>query len=830
MIKWIISVLIILLAAATCAQAQLAPSPEATMDAKPEMIASNATGSSIPEAKPPETVGIDPAGFPKVKVSAFIDSFCALDGGLSREDFRLRENGTDVAVDGFCFSGNASGQKLDLAIVFDDTDSMAGKIRDLQLKVKDLTEKINSSRLDARYCLVTFKGEANVRTNWTTDAESFKREVGKLYGSGGNNRMPEYALGGIEEALSFGFRQDAQKVLMIVTDEPSHQKGDGSSNSTFSMEDVRRDILGSGAMLIAVSPNFSDPKVDPNVPSQDLPRYADMRELAEETGGIWIDLNSDDFSAILEWLKGLLTGAYVLEYTSPDPSPGEVRDVSVHVNVPGCAEVNASSFYTTPGSPTSPEEKNEMPEIISLSSDKTSPQESGALIIWEANATDPDGDEVLYRFLLDGKPVASWTKEGRWLWNSSEADLGPHIIEVQARDGKHGQDEPDDFIKAEFNITKPESKASAAKASSWNRIFGGQEEDRGYFASQTSDEGYILTGYITSYGAGDVDLWLIKAYSNGSKVWDRTFGGPGRDRGESVQQTNDGGYIIAGHTNTTGAGGRDVWLIKTDSNGSMLWNRTFGGPDEDWGYCVQETRDGGYIVAGDTYSFGAGDRDVWLIKTNSNGSKEWDRTFGWPGYDGGISAQQTTDGGYIIAGRTNSSGRGDDVWLIKTDSNGDRLWDEIFGGPNDDWGYCVQETSDGGYIVAGDTESYGSGGKDVWLIKTDSSGNKEWDKTFGGPSWDWGVSVLETDAGEYLAAGSTYSYGAGNVDLLLIKVDRDGDEIWERTLGGPDEDWGCSVEQTVDGGYVVAGSTRSYSARGLDAWLIKADGNGSLSQ
>ena len=387
----------------------------------------------------------------------------------------------------------------------------------------------------------------------------------------------------------------------------------------------------------------------------------------------------------------------------------------------------------------------------------------------------------------------------------------------------------------------PAGKVAAVSAETapeveWDKTFGGSGGDYAYSAQQTSDKGYIIAGYTGSFGFGagnlSYDLWLIKTDLNGNELWNKTFGGPDRhDVAHSVQQTSDEGYIIAGVTKSFGAGSHDFWLIKTDSNGNKEWDKTFGGPRSDSAHSVQQTSDRGYIVAGQTQSFGAGNYDFWLIKTDSNGNKEWDKTFGGSNNDNARSVQQTSDGGYIVDGYTESFGAGkSDFWLIKTDSNGNKEWDKTFGGSSYDWACSVQQTFDEGYIVAGSTKSFGAGGDDFhdfWLIKTDSNGNKEWDKTFGGSSYDRAYSVQQTFDRGYIVAGETSPSRAEDYDFWLIKTDSNGNKEWDKTLGGSNYDSARSVQQTSDGGYIVAGITHSFGAGygNADFWLIKLKGD-----
>ena len=357
--------------------------------------------------------------------------------------------------------------------------------------------------------------------------------------------------------------------------------------------------------------------------------------------------------------------------------------------------------------------------------------------------------------------------------------------------------------------------------------FGGTNNDGGYYVQQTTDLGYIITGYTESFGNGNEDVYLIKTNVNGVKQWEQTFGGADDEKGRCVQQTNDGGYIICGSTKSFGEGYSDVYLIKTNENGIEQWTKTFGGTAYDWGLSVQQTSDSGYILIAYTESFGSGNGDSYLIKTDENGIEQWTKIIGGSNYDYGNSVEQTTDGGYIITGETESfgSGGGSDVFLTKTDESGIENWTKTFGGNEDEEGFCVQQTFDGGYIICGG--KYPDGNEEIYLIKTDENGNQEWIKTFGGIYDDYSHSVQQTDDEGYILLGYTNSFGIGNTDVYLIKTDENGIEQWSKTFGGAGIDEGRrSVQQTLDGGYILIGVTESFGNGNEDIYLIKTDGNG----
>ena len=306
------------------------------------------------------------------------------------------------------------------------------------------------------------------------------------------------------------------------------------------------------------------------------------------------------------------------------------------------------------------------------------------------------------------------------------------------------------------------------------RTYGGISSEGAYSIIQTSDGGYAITGYGNSFGAGYYDFLILKLSSTGAVDWARTFGGAGGDGAYSIIQTSDGGYAVTGYTYSFGAGSTDLLFVKFSSGGTPLWSRAFGGTSSDYAWPITQTSDGGYAIAGGTTSFGAGGCDFLVLKLTSTGILQWVRTFGGVNDDYAYSMTQTTDGGYTIAGRTDSFGAGGwDFLVLNLDSSGNLTWARTFGGTDWDYGYSIAQTLDGGYAVAGWTASFTVGSSDFLILKLSSTGDLEWAKTFGELHPEYSNSITQNTDGGYAVAG-VQNFGVGSEDFLVLKLGPDG--------------------------------------------------------
>jgi hypothetical protein len=405
----------------------------------------------------------------------------------------------------------------------------------------------------------------------------------------------------------------------------------------------------------------------------------------------------------------------------------------------------------------------------------------------------------------------------------------------------------------------------------WQKCLGGGDNDNGQCVIQTQDGGYIVAGSTFSMD-GDVtgqhfyslsDCWIIKLNSIGSIEWQKCLGGTGDDGASSIAKTSDGGYVIAGGTKSNNGdvsgnhGGYDYWIVKLSDNGSIQWQKCLGGTSDDYASSIQQTSDGGYVVTGKTLSnngdvSGAhGMSDWWIVKLDAGGNLQWQKCLGGTGNDESYSIQHTTDGGYIAAGFS-CSDNGDvsgqhgsapyvDYWVVKLDILGNIEWQKCLGGTNVDVASSAKQTSDGGYIVAGYTQSNDGdvagnhGMNDYWVVKLDPNGTIQWQKCFGGTSSEVAYCIEQTSDGGFLIAGDTGSndgYVSGNhgqADYWIIKLDKYGEIEWQKCMGGRFVEWGFSIQQTDDRGYIIVGFSDSYDNSGdvsghhgyTDCWVVK---------
>jgi hypothetical protein len=358
----------------------------------------------------------------------------------------------------------------------------------------------------------------------------------------------------------------------------------------------------------------------------------------------------------------------------------------------------------------------------------------------------------------------------------------------------------------------------------WNQTYGTTKWDDCSAMELSPDGGYLFAGTTNANGYDDGgDCWLVKTDADGDLLWEKTYGGAASDTGTDLCCTSDGGYAIIGYTRSYGAGGADMYLIKTDANGVEQWNRTFGGSQDDLGLGIQQCADDGFILAGLTLSYGS--REAWLVKTDMTGALQWEQQFCGTRPPGGyfMTVLRTAQEEYVAAGR-NYLGQTSDLIVVKTTQDGTVLWEKLLGDSNcKDSALGIAATSDGSYIITGQVEHQGTE-HDILLMKINSDGEELWTRNFNETIFfDTGLSVKETDDGGFLIAGEIGTNLGSQVlmDSILIKTDSTGKKEWTVTVGGAGSEGFYEATQTPDGGYIAAGSTTSYGIGSQDAWMLK---------
>ncbi len=361
------------------------------------------------------------------------------------------------------------------------------------------------------------------------------------------------------------------------------------------------------------------------------------------------------------------------------------------------------------------------------------------------------------------------------------------------------------------------------------RVLGGTGYEFACGLVPSGDGGLVSGGYTASWGAGNNDMFIIKHTSIGTTEWARTFGASGHDEAYSVARTADGGYVLCGETGNYGAGNDDFFVLKLSSAGTIEWARTCGGSNYDEAYAVAGTTDGGCIVVGHTNSYGAGDKDMLITKWSSGGGLSWAKTFGGLYLDYACGVIQTQDGGFLITGYTASWGAGsDEMLVVKLASDGSFSWARAIGSSTYDWGYSAVQTADGGYFIVGYTGGFGvQGAAGIIAIKLTSSGALSWARVIDGPGWEEARGVVLAPDGGFLITGYTSSAGTSG-SLFLFKLTSTGTYDWARYMGGNGYDIGITPIQ-FSGGYAVLGYTGSWGAGNYDFLLLSVDGSGNYS-
>lgn len=372
-----------------------------------------------------------------------------------------------------------------------------------------------------------------------------------------------------------------------------------------------------------------------------------------------------------------------------------------------------------------------------------------------------------------------------------------------------------------FNLSLTVSNAQIM----FEKAYGANNAQRGISVFQTINEDYVIAGNSDSSDTGSADIFLTKITVSGDTIWTRKYGSTGNDFLSSMKPTANGGYIIAGYTNSIAGNGNDIMLLNIDKNGDLIWSKTFGGIGEDKGADVVQNSNEDFIITGTTGSYGAGGLDAYVLSADSTGNLLWFKSYGGSNDDAGNSIHLNSDGGYLIAGETKSFGSNTDAYLIRVDNIGNKLWSKAIGGSNIDYAKSGIQTSDGGFIFTGTSESWGT--NNVYVVKTDSAGEIYWTKIIGGGDSDFGNCIIENNDSSFTITGQTSSFGP-DADVYLIKLSSSGSTDWTRVFGGVGLETGNCISQTADNGFVITGSA-TIAGNGLDAYLIKTNASGKTS-
>lgn len=363
----------------------------------------------------------------------------------------------------------------------------------------------------------------------------------------------------------------------------------------------------------------------------------------------------------------------------------------------------------------------------------------------------------------------------------------------------------------------------------WRLIHGYAKNDSLSAGIASRDGKFIFVGYSNSKNPyGEDDVYILKIDKWGNVLGELFPFGERDDNAQWVVETSDGGLLVVGESYSYATGiSKDLYVMKYDSLGNLSWSKNFGGMDMDGGRCAIEDSEGNYVIVGWTRSFGSGNSDFYVLKLSPNGAVRWTKTWGGVNFDEANSILEVDDG-YLVAGFTLSyTSGGKDVALVKFDKDGNVLWYKNYGGSKDDTASKIIKTFDGKFLIVGNTLSYGSSG-DIYLLKVDGDGNLLWQRNYGGDKEDYANDIKETSDGGFIIVGATRSFGSLGLGIYLVKVDFDGNSVWQKVYDGEGDDEANTVILMEDGGFLVGGYTRSWGAQQSDAIILRLNSKGEL--
>ncbi|MBA3898670.1 MAG: T9SS type A sorting domain-containing protein [Bacteroidetes bacterium] len=373
-----------------------------------------------------------------------------------------------------------------------------------------------------------------------------------------------------------------------------------------------------------------------------------------------------------------------------------------------------------------------------------------------------------------------------------------------------------------FAIFMVNFSSSAQDPNNWIRTYGGGGYDIGVVGYETEDREYIIAASTSSSGSGNSDIKLMKLDSLGNELWIKVFGSTGVDVVKSLCVSNDKGFLIAGYSNGFGNGGYDFYIFKTDYAGNLIWEKTFGGSDWDFAESIYETADGNILVVGTTFSYGNGDSDIYLLKLNSIGDKLWDKTFGGNKTEKGYAVIESYDENILIVGQTNSFSDSYRAYMIKADNKGEVIWAKMYSDRENAVFYDIKETGDYGYVACGSSKNPDYGVTDFYITKVDNGGSEIWKIEDYQPANDEFFSIVVKNGHEYALAGYTESHGLGGRDVY-VGIYPLIDPMFHTTFGGTDLDEAYHISLTTDGGFLITGTTKSFTPGIQSVFINKTD-------